>query len=42
MLVQEGKLKKFILDSGLATRAEVLVAVKDAEKEGGSMGDVHA
>ncbi len=40
MLVQESKLKKFILDSGLATRAEVLSAEKDAEKSGGSVGDV--
>ena len=40
MLVQESKLKKFILDSGLASRAEILVAEKDADKEGGSVGDV--
>lgn len=40
MLVQESKLKKFILDSGLTSRAEILAAEKDAEKEGGSIGDV--
>ena len=40
MLVQESKLKKFILDSGLASRAEVLSAEKEADKEGGSVGDV--
>jgi len=40
MLVQEGKLKKFILDSGLASRSEVLAAEKDADKDGGSVGDV--
>lgn len=40
MLVQESKLKKFILDSGLASRAEVMAAEKDAEKEGGNIGDV--
>ncbi len=38
--MQESKLKKFILDSGLASRAEVLAAEKDVEKEGGSVGDV--
>lgn len=40
MLVQESKLRKFILDSDLATRAEVLAAEKESEKEGGSIGDV--
>lgn len=40
MLVQESKLKKFILDSGLASRAEILAAEKDAEKEGGDIGAV--
>ncbi|OGZ08201.1 MAG: hypothetical protein A3C93_00950 [Candidatus Lloydbacteria bacterium RIFCSPHIGHO2_02_FULL_54_17] len=40
MLVQEDKLKKFILDSGLASRAEVAAAEKEAEKAGGSVGDV--
>src|SRR3989344_9152987 len=40
MLVQESKLKKFILDSGLTSRSEILAAEKDAEKEGGSIGDV--
>jgi type IV pilus assembly protein PilB len=40
MLVQETKLKKFILDSGLASRAEVLAAEKDAEKGGGDVGTV--
>ena len=40
MLIQESKLKKFILDSGLASRAEVLAAEKDAEKEGGDLGSV--
>ena len=40
MLVQESKLKKFILDSGLVTRAEVTAADKEAEKTGGSIGDV--
>lgn len=40
MLVQESKLKKFILDSGLATRAEILAAEKDAEKSGGDVGAV--
>ena len=40
MLVQEAKLKKFILDSGLASRTEILAAEKKAEKAGGSIGDV--
>jgi type IV pilus assembly protein PilB len=40
MLIQESKLKKFILDSGLASRAEVMAAEKDAEKGGGNIGDV--
>lgn len=40
MLVQESKLKKFILDSGLASKAEISAAEKDAEKGGGSVGDV--
>lgn len=40
MLVQESKLKKFILDSGLTSRAEILAAEKEAEKDGGSIGDV--
>jgi hypothetical protein len=40
MLVQEAKLKKFILDSGLVSRAEVMAAEKVAEKEGGGIGDV--
>jgi type IV pilus assembly protein PilB len=40
MLIQESKLKKFILDSSLVTRAEVMAAEKDAEKEGGNIGDV--
>ena len=40
MLVQESKLKKFILDSGLASRAEVLSAEKEADKQGGGVGDV--
>ncbi len=40
MLVQETKLKKFILDSGLASRAEVLAAEKDAEKAGGDVGEI--
>jgi hypothetical protein len=40
MLVQESKLKKFILDSGLASRSEVLSAEKEVEKGGGSVGDV--
>ena len=40
MLVQEAKLKKFILDSGLASRTEILAAEKEAEKAGGSIGDV--
>lgn len=40
MLVQESKLKKFILDSDLASRAEVLAAEKEGEKAGGSIGDV--
>lgn len=40
MLVQESKLKKFILDSGLTSRAEILAAEKDAERSGGSIGDV--
>jgi type IV pilus assembly protein PilB len=39
MLVQETKLKKFILDSGLASRAEIMVAEKEAEKAGGSVGE---
>ncbi len=39
MLVQEAKLKKFILDSGLATRAELAAAEKEAG-ERGSIGDV--
>jgi type IV pilus assembly protein PilB len=40
MLIQESKLKKFILDSGLASRAEVAAAEKDAEKEGGDLGTI--
>jgi type IV pilus assembly protein PilB len=40
MLIQESKLKKFILDSGLASRAEVAAAEKDAEKEGGDLGSI--
>ena len=40
MLVQESKLKKFILDSGLVTRSEILAAEKDAEKEGGDVGEI--
>ena len=40
MLVQETKLKKFILDSGLVSRAEMTVAEKEAEKAAGSVGDV--
>src|SRR3989338_1120990 len=40
MLVQESKLKKFIVDSGLANRSEILTAEKEAEKAGGSIGDV--
>ncbi len=39
MFVQESKLKKFILDSGLVTRAEITAADKDVEKEGGTIGD---
>jgi type IV pilus assembly protein PilB len=39
MLVQETKLKKFILDSGLATRAELTAAEKETEKGAGSIGD---
>jgi len=39
MLVQETKLKKFILDSGLATRAELTAAEKEAEKGEGSIGE---
>ena len=41
MLVQETKLKKFILDSGLATRAELAAAEKEIEKGegGGSIGE---
>jgi type IV pilus assembly protein PilB len=40
MLVQESKLKKFILDSGLVSRTEMSAAEKEAEKAGGSIGDV--
>jgi type IV pilus assembly protein PilB len=40
MLVQESKLKKFVVDSGLSTRAEVMAAEKEAEKTGGSVGEV--
>jgi type IV pilus assembly protein PilB len=41
MLVQDNKLKKFIIDSGLASRAEVEAAEKEAEEEGlGGVGDV--
>lgn len=40
MLVQEDKLKKFILDSGLANRTEIAAAEKEAEKAGGSVGEV--
>ncbi len=40
MLIQESKLKKFIIDSGLASRAEVTAAEKDAEKEGGDIGSI--
>jgi type IV pilus assembly protein PilB len=39
MLVQEAKLKKFILDSGLVTRAELAEAEKEAGP-GRSIGDV--
>lgn len=39
MFVQESKLKKFIVDSGLVTRAEIAAAEKDSEKEGGTIGD---
>ena len=38
MLVQEAKLKKFILDSGLVSRTEITTAEKEAEKAGGAMG----
>lgn len=38
MLVQEAKLKKFILDSGLATRVELSAAEKEAGPHG-SIGD---
>ncbi len=40
MLVQENKLKKFILDSGLVSRDDVRIAEDEAEKSGGSIGDV--
>lgn len=40
MLVQETKLKKFIVDSGLASRAEIMAAEKEVDKTGGSVGDV--
>ena len=40
MLVQEDKLEKFMLDSGLVSRAEISAAEKEAEKAGGSIGDV--
>ncbi|HSE35364.1 MAG TPA: GspE/PulE family protein [Candidatus Paceibacterota bacterium] len=40
MLVQEAKLKKFIIDSGLASRTEISAAEKEAEKTGGSVGEV--
>src|SRR3989338_1418478 len=40
MLVHETKLKKFILDSGLASRVEIAAAEKETEKSGGSVGDV--
>lgn len=39
MLVQESKLKKFILDSGLVNRDDIRVAEKESEKTGGSIGD---
>jgi type IV pilus assembly protein PilB len=40
MLVQESKLKKFLTDSGLVTRAEVTAAEKETDDKGGSIGDV--
>jgi len=41
MLVQDNKLKKFILDSGLASRQEIEAAEEEAEKEGlGGVGDM--
>lgn len=41
MLVQDNKLKKFILDSGLASRQEIEAAEKEAEEQGlGGVGDV--
>ena len=40
MIVQEPKLKKFMLDSGLVSRTEVAAAEKEAEKGGGSVGDI--
>jgi hypothetical protein len=39
MLVQDTKLKKFILDSGLVTRAEISAAEKEAG-ENSTIGDV--
>jgi len=41
MLVQDNKLKKFILDSGLASRQEIEAAEGEAEKEGlGGVGEM--
>lgn len=41
MLVQDNKLKKFILDSGLASRQEIEAAEEEAEKEGlGGVGEM--
>lgn len=41
MLVQDNKLKKFILDSGLASRQEIEAAEAEAEKEGlGGVGEM--
>lgn len=40
MIVQEQKLKKFMLDSGLVSRVEMTNAEKEAEKGGGSVGDI--
>lgn len=39
MFVPETKLRKFIIDSGLVTRAELSAAEKDTEKNGGTIGD---
>ncbi len=40
MLAEEVKLKKFIIDSGVVTRADVLAAEKEAENSNSTLADV--